>query len=155
MNPLRKDLVSTPNFTALLCIESQELLETATGQLTPLGFEVHTVSTPEQALSHLYSHFYDVLVLSDSFGDGTAETHPVLAQLASVPLNLRRKLFVVLIGPKLTPHSQAQAFGLSVDLVIRPQDVANLKVLVGQGVLAQQEFYAAFHEVERLMRKEG
>jgi len=155
MNPLRNDSSASRDFTALLCIDSQELQETATGQLTPLGFEVHTVSTPEQALSHLHSHLYDVMVISDDFGGGDAETHPVLAQLASVPLELRRSMFVVLIGPNLTTHSKMQAFALSVELVICPQDVPNLKALVGQGLARHEEFYATFNAVARLIRKEG
>jgi len=152
---MHNDSSTSRDFTALLCIDSQELLETATGQLTPLGFEVHTVSTPEQALSHLYSHSYDVMVVSDDFGGGDAETHPVLAQLASVPLELRRSMFVVLIGPNLTTHSKMQAFALSVELVICPQDVPNLKALVGQGLARHEEFYATFNAVARLIRKEG
>jgi len=96
-----------------------------------------------------------VMVISDDFGGGDAETHPVLAQLASVPLELRRSMFVVLIGPNLTTHSKMQAFALSVELVICPQDVPNLKALVGQGLARHEEFYATFNAVARLIRKEG
>ena len=155
MNPPRNDPSASRDFTALLCLDSQEQLETGTVQLSSLGFEVHTVSTPEQALAHLYSHSYDVMLISDDFGGGDAETHPVLAELATLPLDLRRSMFVILIGPNLTSHSKVQAFALSVDLVIRPQDVMNLKALVGQGLAQHEEFYAAFHAVTRLINKEG
>ena len=155
MNPLSNDSSASRDFNALLCIDSQELLETATGQLTPLGFEVHTVSTPEQALTHLYSHLYDVMVIADDFGGGDAETHPVLAQLAGVPLELRRSMFVVLLGSNLTSHSKMQAFALSVELVICPQDVANLKAIIGQGLARHEEFYATFNTMVKLIRKEG
>jgi len=155
MNPLRNDPSASRDFTALLCLDAQDVLQAAIDQLAPLGFEIHTVATPEQALSHLYSHSYDVLVVSDGFGGGDAEAHPVLAQLASVPLDMRRKLFVILLGPNLTPHSTMQAFALSVDLVLKPQDVANLKRIVGQGLASHQEFYAAFNAVHAHLRQEG
>ncbi len=152
MNP---SLSSPRDFKALLCLGSQESVETATRQLAPLGFEVHTVSTPEQALSHWYSHFYEVMVVCDDFGGGDAQAHPVLSQLTTIPLDLRRKLFVVLVGPNLVSQSRMQAFTLSVDLVLCPQDLPNLKALVGQGLVQNGQFYAAFYEVENLLRKEA
>ena len=155
MNPLRTDSSSPREYTALLCLDAQELLDTASSQLTPPGSEAHTASTPEQALSQLYSHSYDVLVLSEHFGGGDAQAHPVLSQLAALPLNMRRKLYVILVGPSLTPCSQAQAFALSVDLVLRPQDLSNLKAFVGQGLRAHEEFYSAFNAVDRLLQKDG
>ena len=155
MNPGLNDLSSSRALTALLCIHSQEVLETTTTQLTTLGFKAHSVSTPEQALDHLYSHACDVLVVSDDFGGGDAHAHPVLVQLASVPLNLRRKLFVILLGPNLTPNSQMQAFALSVDLVLRPQDVVNLNAILAHSLAAQELFYATFNEVQQQLRKEG
>lgn len=154
MNP-RKDSSASRNFTALLCIDSQELAEAATEQLAPLGFEVHTVSTAEQSVTSLYSHTYDVLVISDDFDGGDLDAHPVLNELSLLPLDVRRSIFVVLVGPNLTSFSKMQAFALSVDLVIRPQDVPNLKALVGQGLAAHEEFYATFHAVTEFIRKEG
>ena len=155
MTPLHNAPSAPRECTALLCIEAQNVLQTAIDQLAPLGFAVHTVTTPEQALTHLYSHSCDVMVVSDTFGGGDAEAHPVLSQLASVPLDLRRKLFVILLGSNLTPHSKMQAFALSVDLVLQPQDVANLKELVSQGLAAHQEFYAAFNAVHSHLHQEG
>ena len=90
-----------------------------------------------------------------TLGGGDAETHPVLAQLASIPLDMRRSLFVILVGPELTSFSKMEAFALSVDLVIRPQDISNLKAIVGQGLAAQEAFYASFHAVARQVREEG
>jgi len=155
MNPLRNAPSASRDFTALLCMDAPDMLQAVTDQLASLGFEMHTVATSEQALNNLYSHSYDVLVVSDTFGGGDAETHPVLAQLASVPLDLRRKLFVILLGPNLMPRSTMQAFALSVDLVLHPKDVANLKGIVGQSLAAHQEFYAAFNAVHTRLREEG
>ena len=155
MNPLRYDPAASRNFTALLCIASPEMLSAATDQLAPLGFEVQTVATPEQALAHLYSHPCDVVVVSDDFGGGDAEAHPLLSQIASVPLDLRRKFLLLLIGPSLTPRSSMQAFALSVDLVLRPEDIPNLKGIVGQGLADRREFYATFNAVHQNLLQEG
>ena len=155
MKALRNESSLSGDFTALLCIDSQELLETASGQLTSLGFEVHTVSTPEQAFAHLSSQTYDIIVISDDFGGGDTETHPVLAQLADIPLESRRSMYVVLVGPQLTPSSRMQAFALSVELVIRPQDVSNLKALLGQGLERHKALYSTFNTVAERIRKVG
>ena len=155
MNPPTNDPLSTSNFVALLCIDSQELLETATSQLTSLGFEVHTVAAAEEAISHLYSHSYNVVMISEDFEGGDAETNPVLSELAVMPLDVRRSMFVILVSPSRVALSPMEAFALSVDLVIRPQDVANLKALVGQGLARHEALYAAFHAASKRFQQEG
>ncbi|MCX6968057.1 MAG: hypothetical protein NTZ46_09840 [Verrucomicrobia bacterium] len=155
MNPILENFSPSHAFSALLCIDSQELVESASTQLSTLGFEVHTAATPEQALSQLYSRTFEVLLVSDSFGGGDAQAHPVLSQLAAFALDIRRKLYVVLIGANLTPLSKMQAFALSVELILRPQDVANLKTLMGQELVAHEAFYAPLRATERLLQKDG
>jgi len=155
MNPLSNNSSSNSHFDALLCITSQESRDVATGQLTTLGFEVHTVSDAQDAFTHLYSHSYNVVVVSEDFDGGDAETNPILAELATMPLNFRRSMFVILVGPNRIALSEMQAFSLSVDLVIRPQDILNLKALVGQGLARHEAFYEAYHSVAKQIRQEG
>lgn len=143
------------NFTALLCVEPGELQKIVTEQLTLLGFEIHAATTPEEAATQWYSHFYDVILISETFGGGDIETHPVLADLAGVPLDLRRSMFVVLIGSRRTTRSEMEAFIHSVDLVVSLQDGPNLKALIGQGLARQEEVYADFHAVTKRLQGEG
>lgn len=155
MTLTRTNTFQNSAFTALLCVDSDELRQIITEQLTPLGFEIHAVTSAEEAGSQWYSHFYDVMVISETFGGGDAETHPVLAELAGVPLDFRRAIFVVLIGNLRTTRSEMEAFVYSVDLVVSMQDAPNLKALVGQGLTRQGELYADFHAISKRIQGEG
>ena len=154
MNPLKQEMSSTPQFLALLCIDSQELTEIATSQLTTLGFEVHTVPAFQEAITQLHSHSYQLVMTSEDFAGGDAATNPILAELATIPLDFRRPIFVILVGPTQTSLSEMQAFAFSVDLVIQPGDVSNLKAIVGQGFARCEALYATFNAVAERVRQE-
>ena len=150
-----KPLSPSRTFSALLCIDSPDLLEITSSQLTVLGFEVHTAAAAETAISLLHSHFYDLVAVEEEFGGGDAETHPILAEIAALPLEIRRAIFVVLLGAHCATGSEMEAFALSVDLVVGRRDAENFKALAGQGLARQEEFYAAYKSVAKLVQGEG
>jgi len=123
--------------------------------LTPLGFVIQTAPTPKDALTGLHTQICDLVVTSEDFGGADAFSHPVLSELAEFPLDLRRSSFVILIGPNRTSQSEIQAFSLSVDMVLRPEDTPKLKGLVGQGLARKEAFYATFRAMEKLVQEES
>jgi len=143
------------NFSALICIDSRELRAQAGEQLAELGLEIHTANTVEEAVTELYSHLYDIVVTTEDFCGGDAEIHPILAELASLTLDLRRSMFVVLIGANRVTRSAMDAFSLSVDLVVHQEDTSSLKALVGHGLARQEKFYEAFRAEAKLIQREG
>ena len=155
MSLLHRNAFQNNTFTALLCVTPPELQETCGSQLAQLGFETHASTNPEDAISQLYSRTHDVVVVAEKFGGADLETHPILAELALVALDVRRAMYVVLIGPSCVTQSEMQAFCLSVDLVINLSEVFNLKMLVGKGIARHEEFYAAFQAETLSLHKEG
>jgi hypothetical protein len=151
----RNDSFEHGDLVALLCIGSPELQELAIDQITQLGFAIHTAFTAEEANSKLTTHPYNIVAIEENLEGTDAQTHPILAELAALRLDARRDLFVVLIGPGMETQSDSQAFGLSVDLTINLADAPNLKTLVGRGIVAQEEFYAAFNAVKKDVQRAG
>lgn len=151
----RNDSFEHGDLAALLCIGSPELQEIAVDQLTQLGFGIRTAFTAEEAIFKLCSHPYNVVVIEENIDGTDAQTHPVLAELASIRLETRREMFVVLIGPDLETQSETQSFALSIDLAVNLRDATNLKALLGRGIVEQEEFYASYNAIKKDVRKEG
>jgi hypothetical protein len=151
----RNDSFQHGDLAALLCIESPGIQQTITDQITQLGFAIHSAFTAEEAISKLSSHTYNVVIIEENLEGTDAQTHPVLAELATMRLDTRRGFYVVLIGPGMETQSDTQAFGLSVDLTLNLLDMSDLKQLVGRGIVEQEEFYAAFKAVKKDVQRIG
>ena len=151
----RNDPFEHGDLVALLCIGSPELQEIVIDQITQLGFGIHTAFTAEDAVSQLATHPYNLVVIEENLEGTDAQTHPVLAELATIRLDVRRDLFVALIGPGMETQSDSQAFALSVDLTAHRHSSPNLKTLVGRGIVEQEEFYAAYKAVKKDVQRAG
>lgn len=141
--------------SALLCIPSPALRQSATDGLAAFGFNVVFVDTPEEASLQLNTTLQDVIVVDEAFGGGDARTNPVLNELAGLPLPARRKILVALISSKVTTNSAMDTFTFSVELGVHPQDAANLGPLIGQALLRQKEFYAPLEAALKRVDEEG
>lgn len=151
----RNDSFEHGDLVALLCIGSPELQEIAIDQISQLGFALHTAFTAEEANAKLAAHPYNLVVIEENLEGTDALTHPILAELATFRLDVRRDLFVVMIGPGMETQSDSQAFALSVDLTLNLQDASKLKPLAGRGIVEQEEFYAAYKAVKKDVMRAG
>ncbi len=145
---------SPHEFTALVCLETPELLQAVSEQLTALGFAIETAQTPAAAVTALHTLVCDIVITSDDFGGADAFTNPVLAEINEFSQEARRAMFVTLIGQERTTQAEMEAFALSVDLVLNPQDIPRLKGLVGQNLARKEAFYRVFHLVEKAQEAE-
>ncbi|MDD5349421.1 MAG: response regulator [Chthoniobacteraceae bacterium] len=143
------------DFTALLCIDEPDVLEGVRAPLAELGFAVQPAVTVAEAVFYLHSQPYDVVVVNETFCGADAQTHPILSELAELPLDLRRLLFIAFFGAGRSSNApEMEAFALSVDLLLGPQDLPNLKGLVGRGLTRHAGFYAAYHAAARRLGNE-
>jgi DNA-binding response OmpR family regulator len=145
---------SPREFTALLCCDGADLTAAATDQMTALGFAIETAETPEAALTALHHQLCDIVVVSESFGGADAFTNPVLSEINEFSQELRRSMFIVVLSPGRKTLAEMDAFSLSTDLILNPQDISRLQALVGQGLTRKEEFYRVFRAVEKQIQQE-
>lgn len=146
---------SPRDFTALLCIDAPDLLETIRAPLLQLGFAVQAAPAVQEAITLLHAESFDVVAISETFCGADAHTHPILTELSELPLDVRRDFFVVLYGAgRNAASSEMEAFSLSVDLLVGPQDLPNLSGLIGRGLSRHDAFYAAYHAAAKRLGKE-
>jgi hypothetical protein len=152
---IRNDAFEHGDLAALLCIDDPQLQTVAIDELSQLGFAFHTAFFPEEVSVRLRARTYEVIVVSANFAGAELDANPVLHELAQVPLDQRRGSYVVLIGDTVESRSEMQAFIYGVDLVLRTDEVPNLKAAVGRGIVRQEEFYSAFKGVMQTVRGGG
>jgi hypothetical protein len=146
----RLDLFAPGDLTALVCLDVPEVQRIVVDQLTTLGYKIHTGLFVEDVQLKLRAHVYDVVVISEHFNAGTAQTNPILQVAINAPQEQRRRQFIVVVGSSFVTGDEMQSFENNVDLVIGLADVVNLRPVLRRGLLRNQEFYAPFQEALKL-----
>jgi len=128
----------------LVCVENGAARTGIQAMLEERGYLVDVPPTPEHALHRLRFSQWHVIILEDTFGGTTPS--PVLSYLKPLTMNIRREMFVVLIGERFKTADHMQAFVNSVELVLHPADLPQLGTLVERGLSEREQFYRVLNE---------
>jgi len=137
---------------ALLCEHDEKVKKKIRQVLEHMDYHVVEPATARLALKYMRFHVYDLLVLNETFEAASAESNYVLQYLSQVPMDVRRNIFVVLVGSGLKTMDNMTAFNKSVNLVLNVQEIGDMESLL-QGALAEhEEFYQVFKDLLRMTR---
>jgi predicted Zn finger-like uncharacterized protein len=128
---------------------SAEVLQKA---LEHLGFHADVVDDVEEGARLLEQGVYEVAVTSLSVAEaGRPET---LAQrMFRMPLDTRRRVFVVLVGEEFRSGDGTQAWAVQADLVLHPADAARAEHLIRATMNERKRLYQPLEDARR--RVEG
>jgi CheY-like chemotaxis protein len=129
---------------ALLCVNREEAHAELKTILEGLGYVVDSPAAADRALQRLRFNQYRVILLDDDF-EGKSP-NPVAEYLAGLNMNIRRDMFVVLIGQRFKTADHLQAFIESVNLILHPDDLPQLATFLARGMNDQERFYKVFTE---------
>jgi predicted Zn finger-like uncharacterized protein len=142
------DPVAEPRRLAMVCVDQlhgQMRVKTA---LAELGYTVHIVNDPKEAIDRLWQQPYGLVILHEEYG-GAADNNGVLKILQPMPMSIRRFMYVGLIGKQYRTLDQTAAFAKSVNFVVAETELSNLKAIVQEAVADHDRFYRVFREVLR------
>jgi hypothetical protein len=128
--------------SALLCTADPRVK----AAVTEAGFVPRVAGVCSVEFPCLRDETYTLVLL-----DETTERE-TLTYLKGLTGSRRRALFVVLVAPKAPTGDRFAAWSESADLVVRPEDLPNLRRLAGDGLREKQEFYRRFEELRREAR---
>jgi hypothetical protein len=109
-----------------------------------MEYVVDIPATAEHALQRLRFNQYQVILLDDDF-DGKSP-NPIALHLSGLNMNIRREIFVVLIGQRFTTADHLQAFMESVNLTLQSDDLPQLAAFLARGIREHERFYRVFTE---------
>ena len=137
------DILQSGRLAALLCLDCDhnkvELLKSA---LQGLGYVVDMPTSVDQAFLRLRFNQYQIIGLTEHFAGSCP--NPIAGHLAGLNMNVRRDVFVVLVGERFRTADHLQAFIHSVDLVVHPDDLSHIETLLIKGLREKERFYKVF-----------
>jgi CheY-like chemotaxis protein len=142
--PDAMDNFSPGQLAALVCMNQVESRGEVKSMLEGLGYVVDMPAATAQALKRLRFNQYHLMLLDDDF-EGKSP-HPIADYLAGLNMNIRREMFVVLIGQRFKSADHLQAFMESVNLLLHPDDLPQLVIFLSRGLREHERFYKVFTE---------
>jgi predicted Zn finger-like uncharacterized protein len=129
---------------ALLCMNRADPRSDVKPMLEGLGYVVDFPATTDHALQRLRFNQYHIILLDDGF-DGKSP-NPIAGYLAGLNMNIRREMFVILVGQRFKTADHLQAFMESANLLLHPDDLPQLVTFLSRGLKDHERFYKVFTE---------
>lgn len=143
------------NGRALVCLPHQPdqgLEQAVIALLQRSGYGIDTSAEAERGVQLLERTSYH-LVVTSSNGAGGDRVSLYKRVIALAP-EVRRNLFLVLLGNEFSSGDGTQAFAAMADLVLNPRDVASSEELLRSTVSERARLFKAFQEAQvRLDRR--
>jgi predicted Zn finger-like uncharacterized protein len=133
---------------AMVCVDQlhgQMRVKTA---LAELGYTVHIVNDPREAVDRLWQKPYDLVIVHEEYG-GAPDNNSVLKTIQPMPMSVRRFMYVGLIGKQYRTFDPMAAFVKSLNFVVADQELGNLKTIVQEAVADNDRFFRVFRETLR------
>lgn len=143
------DFISATDKPALLAISTPEWISTAQAALEELGYKVQKISAHLELPSRFSQVRYQVVVVEERFGNGSAVDNLTLQTLQHMPMNQRRHAVIILIGDSFETLNALQAFQQSVHAVINYSEMPLFGQLVKKVVSDNDLFLDNFREIEQ------
>lgn len=140
------DYVEAGVQTALVCEHDPGVKQNIRAALERMNYHVVEAASTRNALKYMRFHVYNLVVLNETFEAADSESNHALQYLAQLPMNIRRNIFVVLVGNRFSTMDNMMAFNKSVNLVVNLQNVDDIENILKGALAEHEESYLLFKE---------
>jgi len=117
------------------------------------GYKFQYAKSPEHAVHKMKFTQFHLVALHENFGHVSLEESAVYQSLLEMPMELRRNIFVALIGKNFKTLNNMQAYQYSVNVVINIKDLGKLSDILRKAIKENEMFYKVFKETLKAMGK--
>ncbi len=140
------DFIDENNRTTLVCMNSNESAQIVKKAFQGMDYRLISANNAETALARMKYHIFDSVVVGEEF-DGNNDGEAVLLNyINSLNMTIRRRIFVLFISSKYRTMDNLSAFYASVNLIINPGDINNLKKIFLYNLKGYKKFYSTFND---------
>jgi predicted Zn finger-like uncharacterized protein len=143
--PIRTPSPSGAAAKALVAVPAADVALSVASVLGRLGFAVEQLDSVDEKMIRLQQGDFSVVV---STRNGVPEDRDVYRLVQTMPLEVRRRMFLVLLGDDLQTGEGSQAFALLADLVIQSKDAPSCDRLLVQTLMERKRVYQTFWDAE-------
>ena len=139
---------------ALICDDDKLIAEMIKDITTKMGFVSEVAPTIEQALSMLEDPDMDYgLVLIDKvFPDDAEGGYKILSKIAVMPLDRRRRMFVIFISGDIKSMDTSSAFLTGANTVVNKKDINKLAGIISNELGDYEKLYSVFNQCLHLSK---
>lgn len=112
-----------------------------------LGYKSILAKSTRDAIGKMRFHHFDLMILSDRFDGIELGESPILQYINHLPMSIRRRIFLALIGDSFKTMDHMMAFTMSANLVINRADLDTLTAILVHAVSDHDKFYKVFMDV--------
>ena len=132
--------------SSLVCGNNAALKKAISAALEQLKYNSEYAENPEDAFEKIKYNQYGLIILDEVFGGTSLENNGVYKYLLTMPMAVRRNIFIALMGKDFKTADNMTAFAKSVNLVLNERDISNLKPLLKKAIPDNDQFYKVFLE---------
>jgi hypothetical protein len=133
--------------SALVAFDSEETQDKLQEKLSAMGFRPTIAVNVRDAVKQLKFGRFQLMIIQEDYYGATLSSNQLLRAVNSLELNVRRDMFIVVIGPSFTTLDDLTAFSLSLDTVINVNDLDDIDRILISAMGHATKFIAAFKEM--------
>jgi CheY-like chemotaxis protein len=137
---------NTPRLV-LVCVDDASRQGVIKAALEQLGFTMYAAKSTEEAVERLRRDAFEIAVVDEQFQGSNALDNEVLQALSTMPMSIRRYMYVALLGRTYKTFDNMAAFSRSVNVVVNLNDLPHLPAILRKGITENNEFYRVFREM--------
>jgi predicted Zn finger-like uncharacterized protein len=132
--------------TALICEQDETISEKIRSALENMEYNITEAPSTRDALKYMRFHTFDLVVLDEGFESGDPNSNYVLNYLGQTPMNIRRQVYIILVGTSFRTGDNMVALNKSVNLVLNEENLDDFEKILKQALADNQEFYRVLYE---------
>jgi hypothetical protein len=127
-----------------LILEEAEQTEKIKGAVEKLGYLCVSALNGEDAILKIQFYHFGLIILSDHFEGGDLQQSKILDVMNNLPMSIRRRVYLALIGDGFNTLDQMTAFALSANVVINREKLDHLTDVLRRALSDHEKFYRVF-----------
>lgn len=131
---------------ALVLLPKGEKLKIVCEALEETGYQTFVSENIEEAMESMRFHNYASVVLHSQFNGTDLENSPFHHYMRDMPMQKRRYLFYILIGPEFNTLYNMQALANSANLVVNENDLYHFGVALRRAIPQYEELFGPYME---------
>jgi len=131
---------------ALVLYPKDEKLKIVCDALEQVGYQTVVVENFDEAIESMRFHNYACVVLYSQFDGAQLENSSFHQYMCNMPMQKRRYIFYILIGPEFNTLYNLQALACSANLVVNENDLYHLGVALRKAIPVYEELFGPFME---------
>jgi hypothetical protein len=139
------DMLQEGKFRALVADEDN--MDRIAPVLKKMQFVVTTIDSHDEGIQKIEFNAYDLVILNESFKGCDPSNNPLHKFIEPMPMDKRRKIFVVLTGKNFKTLDNMSAFTKSVNIVMNEEDFANFELILKKAMKDNEVFYRVYYQL--------